>query len=134
MAKYRQKNENPPKILNNNHPFTMVGPIPLVGHVVPLMAMIESVASASSALEGFTVVSLDGGVRDPWAWMEEGRVRAVVNGSLGCQNWVVGTQLTGLPVLSLRLKENICPKLPKTIILVRHDGFLSETFFSSDSY
>jgi len=41
LAKYRQKNENPPKILNNNHPFTMVGPIPLVGPVVPLMAMIE---------------------------------------------------------------------------------------------
>jgi len=59
------------------------------------MAMIEPIASSSSALEGFTVVSLDGGVRDPWAWMEERRVRGVVNGSLGCQNWVVGTQLTG---------------------------------------
>ena len=73
----------------------MIGPIPLVGHVVPLMAMTEPVASASSALEGFTVVSLDGGVRDPWARMEAGRLRGVVNGLLGCQNWVVGTQLTG---------------------------------------
>ena len=90
MASIGKKNEYPPKILNNNHPFTVIGPIPLVGHVVPLMAMTEPVASASSALEGFTVVSLDGGVRDPWAQMEVGRVRGVVNGSLGCQNWVFG--------------------------------------------
>ena len=103
----------------------MIGPIPLVGHVVPLMAMIESVASASSALEGFTVVSLDGGVRDPWAWMEEGRVRAVVNGSLGCQNWVVGTQLTG--PMSGTFDRTVL-SLQKIILVVRHERFIFEIF------
>ena len=104
----------------------MVGPIPLVGHVVPLMAMTEPVASASSALEGFTVVSLDGGVRDPWARMEAGCLRGVVNGLLGCQNWVVGTQLTGAYVWYFRPN---CPELAKKIILVvRHEHFVFEIF------